>query len=124
MHRIKIRQLEMLTVFMRSGSVTEAAEALNTTQPNKSKALKQIEETIGITLFSRVGGHLKPTPEAEIRYGYVSKLMDSVDFIERLSFDLANLKLGFVKVACLSTFGSALMPMAVAQFSKKHPMRV
>jgi DNA-binding transcriptional LysR family regulator len=121
MHRIKIRQLEMLMVFMRTGSVTEAAEVLNTTQPNASKALKQIEETIGISLFSRVGGRLKPTPEAEILYGYVSRLMDSVDFIERLSLDLANLKSGFVKVACLSTFGTALMPLAVAQFNKKHP---
>lgn len=121
MHRIKIRQLETLMVFMQTGSVTDAADMLGMTQPNASKALKQTEEAIGISLFTRTGGRLQPTPEAEIIYSHVARMMDGIDFIERLSLDLANLKTGSVRIACLATFGVSLLPMLMARFNAQHP---
>lgn len=121
MHRIKIRQLETLMVFMKTGSVTHAADMLGMTQPNASKALKQTEEAIGIPLFTRTGGRLRPTPEAEIIYSHVARLMDGVDLIERLTLDLANLKTGFVRIACLATFGLSLLPQLITRFNALHP---
>ncbi|NPC58334.1 LysR family transcriptional regulator [Caenimonas soli] len=121
MHRIKIRQLETLMVFMKTGSVTEAAELLGTTQPNASKALKQIEDAIGIPLFKRMGGRLHATPEAEIIYSHVVRLMDNVEYIERLSMDLAQLKRGQLRIATLATFGVALLPAVTASFNATHP---
>ncbi|MES2784357.1 MAG: LysR family transcriptional regulator [Pseudomonadota bacterium] len=121
MHRIKIRQLETLMVFMKTGSVTEAAEMLGTTQPNASKLLKQIEDAVGVPLFKRMGGRLRATPEAEIIYGHVVRLMDNVEFIERLSVDLAQLEGGYLRIATLSTFGISLLPLAAARFAELHP---
>ncbi|MFC3727083.1 helix-turn-helix domain-containing protein [Neoaquamicrobium sediminum] len=43
MHRLKIRQFECFLVYMKTGSVTGAAQELHTTQPNASKTLTQME---------------------------------------------------------------------------------
>jgi DNA-binding transcriptional LysR family regulator len=121
MHKIKIRHLETLMVFMKTGSVTEAAAALGTTQPNASKSLKQLEDSIGISLFQRSGGRLQPTPEAEILFTHAARLMEELTFFETLSVDLARLKSGFVQVATLATFGVALLPLVVEAFNTRHP---
>ncbi|OWJ66698.1 LysR family transcriptional regulator [Inquilinus limosus] len=121
MHRIKIRHLETLMVFMKTGSVTEAAEILGTTQPNASKSLKQLEGAIGISLFQRNGGRLQPTPEAEILFAHAARLMEELAFIETLSGDLARLRSGFVQVATLATFGVALLPLVAEAFNTRHP---
>ncbi len=47
MRRIKLRHLDTLAAFMKTGSVTEAALVLHTTQPNASKSLKQLEDFAG-----------------------------------------------------------------------------
>ncbi len=121
MHKIKIRHLETLLVFMKTGSVTEAAAVLGTTQPNASKSLKQLEDSIGISLFQRSGGRLQPTPEAEILFTHAARLMEELTFFETLSVDLARLKSGFVQVATLATFGVALLPLVVEAFNTRYP---
>ena len=121
MHKIKIRHLETLMVFMKTGSVTEAAGVLGTTQPNASKSLKQLEDSIGISLFQRSGGRLQPTPEAEILFTHAARLMEELTYFETLSVDLARLKSGFVQVATLATFGVALLPLVVEAFNTRHP---
>ena len=92
MRRIKLRHLDTLSVFMKTGSVTEAALVLGTTQPNASKSLKQLEEAVGLTLFQRVAGRLRPTPEAEVLHGHASRLMHELTLFENLSIDLVALR--------------------------------
>lgn len=69
MRRIKLRHLDTLAAFMKTGSVTEAALVLHTTQPNASKSLKQLEEFAGIKLFERsAGGYVRhPRPSCSFR---------------------------------------------------------
>ena len=78
MHRIKLRHLDTLAAFMKTGSVTEAAQVMHTTQPNASKSLKQLEEFAGVRLFERIAGRLRPTPEAELLFAHAARLMDEL----------------------------------------------
>lgn len=121
MRRLKISQLETFMVYMRTGSVTQASNELNTTQPNASKKLKQIEEVVGFPLFSRTGGKLRPTPEAEMLYEHVVRLMQQYDIIESFGLQSSPLRMMTIRVATLATFGSALLPMAVSSFRLSHP---
>ena len=50
---------------MRTGSVSQAARALNLSQPAISKSLRLAEQAAGFVLFRRVRGRLFPSPEAE-----------------------------------------------------------
>jgi DNA-binding transcriptional LysR family regulator len=121
MRRIKLRHLDTLSVFMKTGSVTEAALVLGTTQPNASKSLKQLEEVVGVTLFQRVAGRLRPTPEAEILYAHATRLIHELTLFEHLSIDLVALQAGFVNIGILSAFSTALVPMAIERFNTRYP---
>lgn len=121
MRRIKLRHIDTLTAFMKTGSVTEAATMLHTTQPNASKSLKQLEDFAGIPLFERIAGRLRPTPEAEVLYAHARRLNDELTLFETLSQDLASLKAGQVSIGTLAAFSTAVLPMAIAEFNRLYP---
>ena len=120
MHRLKIRQLESFLVYMKTGSVTVAAQELHTTQPNTSKSLKQIETTLGVPLFSRSGGKLRPTPEAELLYEHIQHLFQQLDLIESFGLETSPLRRPSLRIATLATFGGALVPMAIEKYRTSH----
>lgn len=121
MRRIKLRHLDTLSAFMKTGSVTEAAQLLHTTQPNASKSLKQLEDFAGVPLFERVAGRLRPTPEAELLFSHATRLMDELAVFENLSLDLTSLAAGYLNIGILSAFSTALMPMAIERFNSRYP---
>jgi len=121
MHRLKIRQLECFLVYMKTGSVTVAAQELHTTQPNASKTLKQMEETLGVSLFSRSGGKLRPTPEAELLYEHVQHLFQQLLLIESFGLATSPLRRPSLRIATLATFGGGLVPLAVDAYRKSQP---
>ena len=45
----------------RTGSITQAADNLYTTQPNLSKAVKKLETDMGMSIFKRTSKGLAPT---------------------------------------------------------------
>lgn len=121
MRRIKLRHLDTLAAFMKTGSVTEAAQVLHTTQPNASKSLKQLEEFAGVKLFERIAGRLRPTPEAELLFAHAARLMDELTLFENLSLDLTAMARGYVNIGMLAAFSTALIPMAIERFNNRHP---
>ncbi|PZU24507.1 MAG: LysR family transcriptional regulator [Shinella sp.] len=121
MYRLKIRELEVFAAYMKSGSVTQTARELNTTQPNASKILKNIEIELGVVLFSRRNGKLRPTPEAELLYEHVQRFFHQLAVIETFGEDSNLARRPSLRVATLATYGSALLPMAVEKFRRSHP---
>lgn len=59
--KLRFRHLQMLLELQRCGSLRAAADGLNLTQPAVSKALREVEVVLGITLFSRTARGLTPT---------------------------------------------------------------
>jgi DNA-binding transcriptional LysR family regulator len=57
--RLHLRQLRLLVALDDVGSLLKAAEQVGLTQPGASKALQEIEETLGVTLFTRTNRGLR-----------------------------------------------------------------
>ena len=56
---MKLQQLRYLVEVARQGlNVSEAAEALHTSQPGVSKQVRLLEDELGITVFERSGKRL------------------------------------------------------------------
>lgn len=68
--RIKLRHLRCFLEVARRKSVVRAAESLHMTQPAVSRAIRELEETIGTTLFdrSRRGARLTERGEVFLRH--------------------------------------------------------
>ena len=68
----------------RCGSINKAAEALLMNQPNLSRAIKELEATLGVPIFSRSARGMTATPEGEKFLSYASGILKQVDELENM----------------------------------------
>ena len=92
---MNIIQMKCAVEIAKEGSINKAAEALLIAQPNLSKTLKELEQELGIKLFSRSSRGMQITPEGEEFIGYVKNILKQIDEVERLYKDGASPKQKF-----------------------------
>ncbi|MCI9283468.1 MAG: LysR family transcriptional regulator [Lachnospiraceae bacterium] len=80
---LNLREIEYVLTIAREGSITKAAQKLYVAQPSLSQTLKKVESEFSVSLFTRVKGRLKLTPEGEV-------FVKSGQEIERILKDLEN----------------------------------
>ena len=59
--RIKLHDLHVLMGVVQAGSMSKAAQVLNTTQPAISRSIADLEHTIGVRLLDRGRQGVEPT---------------------------------------------------------------
>ena len=64
MKNINLRQLEAFRAVMQTRSITRASELLFVSQPAVTRLIKDLEASVGFSLFQRLKKRLYPTPEA------------------------------------------------------------
>lgn len=69
----------------RCGSITQAAENLYMAQPNLSKAIKELEESMGFAIFARTSRGVVPTSRGKEFLGYARAILAQVQKMESLS---------------------------------------
>ncbi len=79
---INLTQLRYAVEVEKTRSISKAAERLYMGQPNVSRAIRELEESIGITIFNRSSRGISPTPEGEIFLSYAKDIIDKVNDIE------------------------------------------
>ena len=65
-------------------SINKAAENLFMGQPNLSRAIKELEDSLGITIFKRTSKGISPTPRGEEFLQHAKKILAQVDQVEQL----------------------------------------
>ena len=83
---MNLLQLKYAVEVERTGSVTRAAENLFMGQPNLSRSIKELEDSLGMVIFRRTAKGLTPTPEGEEFLTEAKSLLAQFDdFEERYS---------------------------------------
>lgn len=68
----------------RTGSIRQAAENLYMGQPNLSKAIRELESNLGVTLFKRSPRGVTITPDGTVFLRYARAILDKMDEVEAL----------------------------------------
>lgn len=68
----------------KTGSITQAAENLFMGQPNLSKAIRELEENLGITIFKRTSKGIIPTQKGEEFLVYAKRILAQIDELESI----------------------------------------
>ncbi len=68
----------------KTGSIIKAAERLYMAQPNLSRAIRELESSLGITIFDRTGRGMIPTPDGEKLLQYAERILLQVDEVENM----------------------------------------
>ncbi|TPI58177.1 LysR family transcriptional regulator [Mesorhizobium sp. B3-1-7] len=118
---MRARQLEVFIAVMRAGTVTAAARMLNISQPALSQILLHTEDELGFTLFERVKGRLRPTPEALEIFVDAERLSAALEGLRRKTTDLRLGKTGLVRVAASPPPAMTILPRAFTKFRRQHP---
>ena len=79
----------------KTGSITRAAERLYMGQPNLSKAIRELEDSLGITIFRRTSKGVVPTREGAVFLGYAKSIAAWVEQVEKLYGSPQNERLSF-----------------------------
>lgn len=108
---IDIYMLEQLKVFAEEGTLSRAAEVLNTSQPSLTRSMKRLEEELGVTIFSRSKNRLELTKTGEMAASYAARIISvTEDFGTRVrAYDrsLKTISIGY----CAPVPQSVLTPI-------------
>jgi DNA-binding transcriptional LysR family regulator len=119
--RLKLHDLHIFMTVAETGSMGKAAELLSISQPSVSKAISEIEHTIGVRLLDRTpkGVEITPYGRALLRRGIGAfhELRQSVKDIELLSDPMA----GDVQVGCPEAIACGLLLAILNRFSRQNP---
>jgi DNA-binding transcriptional LysR family regulator len=69
----------------KTGSITQAADNLFMAQPNLSKAIKELEETLGIVIFKRTSRGVIPTEKGSEFLAIARNILSELEKMESLS---------------------------------------
>ena len=120
---MNFQQLRSVREAVRSGfNLTEAAQALHTSQPGVSRQIRELEDELGIELFVRAGKRLTGLTEPG---GHV------LPIIERVLMESRNLRhagqefvaqqSGLLSIAATHSQARYALPMAVQEFRAQFP---
>ncbi|MCP3773182.1 LysR family transcriptional regulator [Paenibacillus sp. MZ04-78.2] len=105
----------------KTGSLTQAARALYLTQPSVSYAIKQLEDSFGITLFYRNSKGVSLTQEGAVLYSYIEQSQILISLAEEKMVALKNLDSGELRIGGSdSLFKHYLLPY-LEDFHQQHP---
>ena len=81
---MNIMHLKYAVEVAKTGSITQAAENLFMGQPNLSKAIRELEESLGITIFKRTSKGIVPTLKGEEFLVYAKRILAQIDELESI----------------------------------------
>ncbi len=116
-----LRQLRTFVAIAERGSVTEAARALNLTQPAASQQLREVERLLGTRLLDRAGGRLVATASGLAALGPARQALAAAEeaaaAVQAVRAGAAGrVRLGTGATACIH-----LLPKALATVRARLP---
>lgn len=89
---LSLREIEAFRAAIMTGSLSAAARLLNTSQPNVTRLISNMERMLGYALFIRRSRGVSPTAEAEVLYAEVDRSFHGMAEISRLAEEIGQFK--------------------------------
>ena len=103
-------------------NITAAARVLHTSQPGISKAIIELEDELGVSVFARAGKRiLGLTPPGQQVLLAAERIMQEVDNLKKLARDFSGSPSGTLRLATTHTQARYVLPQVVQQFAAKFP---
>lgn len=107
------RRLEIFCAIVETGSATAAAERLGLSQPAVSQQLARLEEDLGLSLFVRANGRIRPTETALTIFDEARHAFDGIDRVLNLAQDIRGLDRGLLRIAAPHSMAATYLPRAL-----------
>jgi DNA-binding transcriptional LysR family regulator len=120
---MNIQQLRYVReIARRDLNLTQAAEALHTSQPGVSRQVRELEEELGVDLFVRQGKRLTAmTPAGIAALQICERALSEIDNLKRVGREFTDAAEGTLTIAATHMQARYALPVAVKAFLKKFP---
>jgi LysR family cys regulon transcriptional activator len=106
----------------RNLNLTEVAKSLHTSQPGVSKAIIELEEELGIEIFSRHGKRLKRVTEpGQHVLRSIEVILREVGNLKRIGEQFSAQDSGTLSIATTHTQARYVLPVPVAKLRETYP---
>jgi LysR family cys regulon transcriptional activator len=120
---MNLQQLRYLNEIVKQGlKISDAADALYTSQPGVSKQIKLLEDELGIEIFVRNGKRITAiTPPGKAILEIAQRMLHDADNLKHVSEEFRAQDSGTLTVATTHTQARYALPPVVKQFIKRYP---
>lgn len=118
---MELNHLRHFWAVARAGGFTSAARAIHVQQPALSRAVRQLEGALGVTLFEREKRGVRLTKVGAEIFEACERIFRDVDNVRVLADAERNDCRGVLHFAAGSEIASDLMPVVLARYHRAHP---
>ena len=118
---MNLAQLDTFLAVARTGSFTKAAELVHLTQSAVSRQMQDLEESLGVRLFERLGRTITLTPQGSILVEQGTRLLQDVKNVKDRLRDLDEEISGDLRVGASVTAANTFLPAALSAYRRRYP---
>jgi len=120
---MNLQQLRYIHEVARRGlNVSDAADALFTSQPGVSKQIRLLEAELGIEIFARHGKRLVAVTEpGRAVLGIAERMLADMDNLQQVGQEFANEHTGSLSIATTHTQARYALPRVIRDFMRRYP---
>jgi len=121
MRTINLHQLATFQVVAKHCSYARAAKELHFSQPAVSAQIRQLEESMGVKLFDKIGRKTHLTQAGEALYLYAQKIAALIDETLETMDAMRSPHYGRLSVGADTTVGTYVVPVLLGKFHHLYP---
>lgn len=121
LHRVSIRQLRLVAAIADVGTMVRAGDAVGLTQSAVTKAVRDLENDLGVDLFERGNRGVTPTIYGEALVTHARRVLAQLEHAAEEIDDLAHGAGGRVAIGTLLAASAWLLPAAIARLRAERP---
>jgi len=114
-------RLKVFSAVAKKLSFTKAAEELFISQPAVTKHIKELEEQLGVALFTRHGGNISLTQAGQIVLKYAERIFDTYTALGNELAQLSDSAKGTLRIGASMTVTQYVLPNILALFKQRYP---
>lgn len=115
------RQLRYFVALYEEGHVGRAAERLALSQPALSQQIRQLERSLDVALFQRIGKRLVPTVAAHTLYNHAVPLLEGLERAHEALRGFRGQAARSLAIGVLQTVNASLVPYLVERLHAAQP---
>jgi DNA-binding transcriptional LysR family regulator len=120
-NRMKLQDLHVLMTVVQAGSMGKAAQIHNTTQPNVSRSIGELEQALGVRLLDRHRQGIEPTEYGRALLDCGAAVFDDLrQGVKNIAF-LADPTAGELRIGTTTFLAASFVSALVDRLSRRYP---
>ena len=118
---MELRHLRYFTAVVESKGYREASRRLHIAQPSISEAVSDLEDELGLKLFSRAHRNARVTPEGEIFYEDAVRILQQAETAILTAKRAAEGKVGRLSIGFIGSATLSFLPDLIRRYKLEYP---